>query len=78
MTGKGKHMEKIERPEIVSAEHLEYLDELRESGTTNMFDARPYLMEEFDLESKDAQSILIYWMRSFGEIHPADSDTTVK
>lgn len=59
------------RPQIVSDEHLEYLDELRESGDTNMFGARPYLMIEFpDLSSKEAQSVLLYWMHSFGERHP--------
>lgn len=62
----------IERPEIVDDEHLDYLDELRESGETNMFGARPYLMEEFDLERKEAGTILSYWMASFGERHPQD------
>ena len=28
-------------------EHLDYLDELRESGITNMFGARPYLMQSY-------------------------------
>lgn len=58
------------KPEIVTEEHLEYLDELRESGETNMFGARPYLMREFtDLTEKQAQEILVYWMDSFGERH---------
>lgn len=56
------------RPEIVTDEHLEYLDELRESGVTNMFGARVYLLEEFDaLEEKEAGKILTYWMKTFGD-----------
>ena len=36
-----------ERPKFITEEHLEYLDELRESGITNMYGARPYLINEF-------------------------------
>ena len=58
------------RPDYVTDEHLEYLDELRESSVTNMFGARVYLLEEFDaLEEKEAGKILTYWMESFGNIN---------
>jgi len=57
----------IERPNIVDDEHLEYLDILRESGVTNMYGARPYLTDEFGIESKPAGEILSYWMKSFSE-----------
>jgi hypothetical protein len=60
---------KVQRPAIVSDEHLTYLDNLRESGVTNMFGAGSYLQEEFDLERKDARDILSYWMASFEERH---------
>jgi hypothetical protein len=60
----------MERPAFVTEEHLEYLDELRESGETNMFGARPYLMREFPLLDKnEAGMVLSYWMKSFGERH---------
>jgi hypothetical protein len=59
-----------ERPSVCQDEMLEFLDELRESGETNMFGARPYLMDAFDMDKKDAASILSYWMESFGERHP--------
>jgi hypothetical protein len=59
----------MERPAIVTDEHLEYLDELRESGETNMFGARPYLINEFGLDKQEAASVLSYWMSSFGERH---------
>lgn len=55
-----------ERPKIVTERHLEYLDELRESGETNMWGAGVYLENEFRLNSKDAKEILFYWMKSFG------------
>lgn len=59
------------KPEIVTDEHLEYLDDLRESGETNMFGAAPYVQREFALDRKDAVSILNYWMKSFSERHPS-------
>lgn len=65
-------MDTIKRPEIVEDEHLEYLDELRESGITNMFGATPYLQNAFDLNRNDAGTILKYWMKSFGERHAED------
>lgn len=58
-----------ERPEIVTDDHLEYLDELRESGVTNMFGAGTYLIEEFGINRNDASTILSYWMQSFSERH---------
>ena len=62
--------EKTERPEIVEEEHLEYLDDLRESGVTNMYGARPYLLDAFpELTKEEAREILLYWMRSFSERH---------
>jgi len=58
--------DKIERPEIVDDEHLDYLDILRESGVTNMYGAAPYLEEEFYINTRDARTVLQYWMDSFG------------
>jgi len=46
-------------------EMLEYLNDLRESGATNMFGARPYLQEEFGLERKEASAVLAEWMETF-------------
>lgn len=61
----------IERPEFVKEEHLQYLDDLRESGITNMFGARPYLMEDFsELKQSEAGQILTYWMQTFSDRHP--------
>lgn len=57
----------IERPKCVLDRHLEYLDTLRSTGITNMFGARPYLMNAFKtLAKNEAASILSYWMKTFG------------
>ena len=59
------------RPAIVTDERLEYLDDLRESGITNMFGARPYLQDAFPaLSEGEASEVLGYWMKSFSERHP--------
>jgi len=58
----------VNEPEFCKIEYLEYLDELRKSGVTNMFGARPYLMDEYpELGEEQARDVLLYWMRSFGE-----------
>ena len=51
----------------MTKEQKEYLDQLRESGETNMFGARPYLMQEFGLEKREAGEVLAKWMHSFKE-----------
>lgn len=61
----------MERPDFLEEEHLEYLNDLRDSGETNMFGARPYLINEFGLSKKDAASILSYWMEAYSERNPA-------
>jgi len=48
-------------------EHKKFLDDLRDSGETNMFGARPYLMEEFGLDKQQAGEILKEWMDSFND-----------
>jgi len=60
---------KIERPEVVTEAHLEYLDELRESGITNMLGAAPYVQEAFGMSMCAAKEVHLYWMQSFGERH---------
>jgi len=59
----------IERPEIVEDEHLTYLDDLRESGITNMLEGNVYLEKRFNLSNRDASNVLVYWMKSFAERH---------
>lgn len=55
------------RPEGITDEHLEYLDELRDSGVTNMYGAPRYVQEEFDVDFEEAGRITSYWMKTFGK-----------
>lgn len=48
-----------------------YLEELRESGVTNMFGSAPYLQEEFGLSRREAIRIVSDWMKNY---NPADYD----
>jgi len=57
----------MEKPENVTEEHLVYLDELIESGVTNMFEAAKYLVEEFGMEWLEAKEILQHWMKTLSE-----------
>lgn len=60
----------MDKPEHCTEEHLEYLDDLRESGEVNMMGARSFLQNEFpDLSRQEAKSVLMYWMKSFEERH---------
>jgi hypothetical protein len=56
-----------ERPEGMTEEHFDYLDELRESGRTNMFGAAQYLENEMDVPRMDAKKFLAHWMETFSE-----------
>jgi hypothetical protein len=50
--------------------YFNYLDDLRESGVTNMYGAVPYLISEFpSLSQEEAKKVLINWMESFSERH---------
>ena len=60
------------RPENVTDGHLRYLDNLRDSGETNMFGAAQYLASTFGLSTKEARGILVYWMQTYGERHPQE------
>ncbi len=48
-------------------EVLEFLNILRDSGATNMFGAVPYIKDEFELDSKEAKSLLMLWMANFND-----------
>ena len=39
-----------------------YLDNLRDSGITNMFGAAPYIIEEFRVPRDKAKLLLLEWM----------------
>ena len=55
------------RPDVCDDEMLVYLDDLRESGATNMYGATPYLQSDFpDLSKAEARAVLSYWMKTLG------------
>lgn len=50
-------------------EYFQYLDDLRESGITNMFGAGSYIMREFpNLSKYEAKDIILSWMKTFDGI----------
>lgn len=66
-------MPELPKPEVDDLEGcLVYLDFLRETGVTNMYGARPYLMEGMDLPKETAGKVLAYWMETFASRHPKE------
>lgn len=60
--GKEEKMNK-ERFDELKPEVFSFLDNLRESGITNMYGAVPYIMEEFEeVKEGDAREYLHQWM----------------
>ena len=51
--------------------HWIYLENLRRSGVVNMFGATPYIMDEFDVDKKEARTILMNWINNY---NPDDYD----
>tara|TARA_R110000751_G_scaffold94798_3_gene185052 strand:- start:126 stop:287 length:162 start_codon:yes stop_codon:yes gene_type:complete len=49
--------------------HKEFLNELRDSGVTNMYGASPYLSAAFGIPTKKAREILGEWIRSFTPVN---------
>ena len=66
---KHKHGDYISTPisEGVVKQMHQFLNDLRDSGVTNMFGAAPYLQKEFGIDQKSAREVLANWMQSFGE-----------
>lgn len=52
---------------IDKEEMFEYLDTLRETGVTNMFGAGVYLQQAFGVDRREAKSVLIEWMKTYGQ-----------
>lgn len=54
------------RPSGISDDMLVYLDDLRESGETNMFGAASYVDDAFEVGMSTAKEVVKYWMETFG------------
>jgi predicted deacetylase len=46
-------------------EMFDYLNDLRDSGATNMFGANHYLVDEFEVDKHEARKVLSKWMENF-------------
>lgn len=46
-------------------EYYEYLEDLRQSGVTNMYGGAKYLEGDFSLSRKESRQILISWMNNY-------------
>ena len=55
---------------VTEDEVFEYLDDLRESGVTNMYGAPAYVMREFGVDQDKAIAFTSEWMRTFRQRHP--------
>jgi len=71
-----------DRPQKTMTEYFEYLDDLRDSGVTNMFGSGRYLMRDFGITLREASRIAGLWMKTFdSEISPdvraAEAEGTV-
>lgn len=59
-------------------EYFTYLNELRDSGVTNMYGAGKYLCDEFGIDKHAARDILKRWMASFDEQTKDQADASLK
>lgn len=65
----------ITRPEIVTDEHLTYLDKLRNSHGVNLLTADYLMRGSFPyLNVEESKAILFYWLKIRGLIVERDND----
>lgn len=57
-------MRKLTKEEI---QIFKFLNNLRNSGATNMFGATPYIVDEFEVSKSFASKVLSLWMGNFNE-----------
>jgi len=58
------------RPDFVTDEILEYLDELKGPKRTAMPGASKFLQDDFLISEERSKQILAYWILSYKERHP--------
>jgi hypothetical protein len=57
--------DKQQLPEGMTSDHFEYLDELRDSGRTNMYGAARYLVDEMEVPEAKSHKYVIHWLETF-------------
>lgn len=55
----------MEKTKTLDPQYKEFLDNLRDSGVTNMFGAASYIVDEFGVTKQEARAVLSQWMREF-------------
>jgi len=64
----GERSFEVKATEATQAEVDAFLNQLRESGVTNMFGATDYIQREFmELNKDEARKMLTTWMKNFGK-----------
>ncbi len=58
-------------------EYFKFLDDLRESGVTNMFGAQPYLQAAYP-ELVECRTIIMSWMKTFAQRHGTSNEQPLK
>ena len=61
----GHMMRQFDHAKKNDDEYFSYLEDLRDSGITNMFGAAPYLQDSFGLTKDEARKVLVRWMESY-------------
>ena len=56
--------------ELLSTKVFKYLDNLRESGVTNMLGVTEFITDTFNISKDTAKELLIEWMQTFNQRHP--------
>ena len=57
---------------LMEQKFIDFMVELRDSGVCNMMGAGEYLMEEFDINKREAKEIVIDWMKNAGSYRKED------
>ena len=61
----------LEEYNVEEKEVFDFLENLRESGVTNMFGASPYLSEQFGFDIREAKKVLVYWFNNYDKYKEA-------
>jgi hypothetical protein len=48
-------------------EVYEFLNELRNGGSMNMFQAGPHLQDQFGMTPAEARKVVLAWIKQFGK-----------
>ena len=64
---RGEESERDALFDEISNEVFLYLEELKESGETNMYGAHQYVMEDFEISKPLAIKLVKTWMDSYNE-----------